>query len=90
MSEFVQVKHAYAHMGLPCEHSRQGKVGFHDLDYTLLVEGELGIILKSSLQVSDGELVGRLLLLQKIKGLMNVWGDGGGCVRVGWGWGWGW
>ena len=88
MSEFVQVKHTYAHMGLPFEHSGQGKVGFHDLDYTLLVEGELGIILKSSLQVSDGELVGRLLLLQKNKGFMNVWGDG---VDVwGWGWGWGW
>ena len=33
VSEFVQVKHAYAHMGLPFEHSRQGKVGFHDLDH---------------------------------------------------------
>ena len=32
VSEFVLVKHAYAHMGLPFEHSRQGKVGFHDLD----------------------------------------------------------
>ena len=73
VSEFVQVKHAYAHMGLPFEHSRQGKVGFHDLDYPLLVEGELGIILEPSLQVSNGELVGRLLLLQKISQLQRVY-----------------
>ena len=73
VSEFVQVKHAYAHMGLPFEHSRQGKVGFHDLDYPLLVEGELGIILEPSLQVSDGKLVGRLLLLQKISQLQRVY-----------------
>ena len=66
VSEFVQVKHAYAHMGLPFEHSRQGKVGFHDLDYPLLVEGELGIILEPSLKVSNGELVGRLLLVQRV------------------------
>ena len=73
VSKFVQVKHAYADMGLPFEHSRQGKVGFHDLDYPLLVEGEMGIILKPSLQVSDGEFVGRLLLLQKISQLQSVY-----------------
>ena len=58
VSEFVQVKYAYAHTGLPFEHSWQGKVRFRDLDYPLLVEGELGIIWEQSLQVSDGELVG--------------------------------
>ena len=73
VSEFVQVKHAYAHMGLPFEHSRQEKVGFHDLDYPLLVEGELGIILEPILQVSDGELVRRLLLLQKDSQLQRVY-----------------
>ena len=73
VSESVQFKHAYAHMGLPFEHSRQGKVRFHDLGYPFLVEGELGIILEPSLQVSDGELVGRLLLLQKISQLQRVY-----------------
>ena len=48
-------------------------MGFHDLDYPLLVEGELGIILEPSLQVSEGELVGRLLLLQKISQLQRVY-----------------
>ena len=66
LSKFVQVKHACAHMGLPFEHSRQGKVGFHDLDYPLLVKGKSGIILETSLQVTDGVLMGRLLSQEKI------------------------
>ena len=52
MSEFVKVEHAQAHLGLPFEYSRQGKMAWYDLDYPLLVK-ELGFILEPNLQVTD-------------------------------------
>ena len=76
VSEFVQVKYAYAHTGLPFEHSWQGKVRFHDLDYPLLVEWgaryNMGAEL-TSIRWWIGGGGGRLLLLQNNCQLQRVY-----------------
>ena len=55
VSDLVKTKLIYAHMGLPFEHSRQGKIAFHDLDYPLFVEGELGVIMDENMHVANRE-----------------------------------
>ena len=62
VSHLVKTKLVYALMGLPFERSRQGKTTFHDLDYAAFVEGELG---DTSSHTSEGEMMGRLKLIQK-------------------------
>ena len=64
VSHLVKTKLVYALMGLPFERSRQGKTTFHDLDYAAFVEGELGVILDTSSHTSEGEMMGRLKLIQ--------------------------
>ena len=69
VSDTVMNKLAYAHMGLPYEHTRQGNIGFHDLDYSSFVQGELGIILEPSMHALPREAQGRLQLLLKISNI---------------------
>ena len=73
VSDLVKTKLVYAHMGLPFERSRQGKMTFHDLDYAAFVEGELGVILDTSSHTSEGEMMGRLKLIQKISQMQTVY-----------------
>ena len=73
VSDLVKTKLVYAHMGLSFERSRQGKMTFHDLDYAAFVEGELGVILDTSSHTSEGEMMGRLKLIQKISQMQTVY-----------------
>ena len=73
MSDTVLNKLAYVHSGLPYEHTRQGSIGFYDLDYAMFVQGELGIILDPSMHSLAGEAQGRLQLLQKISNMYRFY-----------------
>ena len=73
VSDLVKTKLVYAHMGLPFEWSRQEKMTFHNLDYAAFVEGELGVILDTSSHTSEGEMMGRLKLIQKINQMQTVY-----------------
>ena len=73
VSDLVKTRLVYAHMGLPFEHSRQGRIAFHDLDYPLFVEGELGVIMDENMHVANGEMLGRLSLLQKISHMQGIY-----------------
>ena len=73
VSDTVLNKLAYAHSGLPYEHTRQGSIGFYDLDYAMFVQGELGIILDPSMHSLAGEAQGRLQLLRKISNMYRIY-----------------
>ena len=73
VSDLVKTKLVYAHIGLPFERSRQGKMTFHDLDYASFVEGELGVILDTSSHTSEGKMMGQLKLIHKISQIQTVY-----------------